>query len=243
MLGNLGSDGSGTVTEFVLEAPPFVGFVKRECSGAGARSADPSVNHLVVVDSSGGLPRHSCDYEQGSACTGASSDLDDDIVHDIAPGSPILYLLYSSESGYCIKEDEHRAIFDAAVRCLWADDPFAAVHRAHQDMGSQPLVEVDVSEVRQRGEIVFGGASSKCCSSTLILSCLIAVILMPTGRYCGLHGVATRWRPFNCGWSWRCEQRSFFLGRPVAGAGRFWSAICWKLVAGVPHSRHERGST
>ena len=32
ILGNLGSDGSGEVTEFVLEAPPFVGFVKRESS-------------------------------------------------------------------------------------------------------------------------------------------------------------------------------------------------------------------
>ena len=157
MLGNLGSDGSGTVTEFVLEAPPFVGFVKRECSGAGARSADPSVNHLVVVDSSGGLPRHSCDYEQDSACTGASSDLDDDIVHDIAPGSPILYLLYSSESGYCIKQDEHRAIFDAAVRCLWADDPFAAVRGDQEQVDTQALVEVDVDE---RGEIVFGGTAA-----------------------------------------------------------------------------------
>ena len=28
VLGNLGSDGSGEVTEFVLEAPPLIGFVK-----------------------------------------------------------------------------------------------------------------------------------------------------------------------------------------------------------------------
>ena len=81
VLGNLGSDGSGAVTEFVLEADPFVGFVKRECGGS-----DPSVNHLIVVDSSGGLPTHSCNYETGGACTGASSDLDDDIVSGIPPG-------------------------------------------------------------------------------------------------------------------------------------------------------------
>ena len=147
VLGNLGSDGSGTVTEFVLEAPPFVGFVKRECDGG-----DPSVNHLIVVDGSGGLPGHSCDWERGGACTGASSDLDDDIVSGIAPGSPILYLLYSSAAGSCIKEDEHRAIFDAAVRCLRADEPFVAVRA-----GAQPLVEVDVDD---RGEIVFSGTGA-----------------------------------------------------------------------------------
>eukprot|EP01051_Picozoa_sp_SAG22_P000949 SAG22_NODE_31_length_27697_cov_7.384376_20_plen_430_part_00 len=153
MLGNLGSDGSGAVTEFVLEAPPFVGFVKRECTDGGG--GDPSVNHLIVVDSSGGLPAHSCDYIRGGECTGASSDLDDDILQGISPGSPILYLLYSSEDGYCVKEDEHRAIFDAAVRCLWADDPFAVVRAADRGQtGAQPLVSVDVDE---RGEIVFGG--------------------------------------------------------------------------------------
>ena len=169
MLGNLGSDGSGDVTEFVLEAVPFVGFVKRECG-----SGDPSVNHLIIVDSSGGLPRHSCDYERGGACTGASSDLDDDIVHNIAPGSPILYLLYSSESGYCIKQDEHRAIFDAAIRCMLADDPFATVRGSQRQVSREPLVEVDVSEVMQRGEIVFGGASSKCrplCSHPVLSYC------------------------------------------------------------------------
>eukprot|EP01051_Picozoa_sp_SAG22_P001950 SAG22_NODE_82_length_21749_cov_10.719769_7_plen_864_part_00 len=151
VFGNLGSDGSGTVTEFVLEADPFVGFVKRECGGD-----DPSVDHLIIVDGSGGIPTHTCDYEQGGACTGASSDLDDDVLQGITPGSPILYLLYSSEDGYCVKEDEHRAIFDAAVRCLWSDDPFAAVH-ADGQTDDQPLVDVDVDE---RGQVVFGGTAA-----------------------------------------------------------------------------------
>eukprot|EP01051_Picozoa_sp_SAG22_P008939 SAG22_NODE_711_length_7740_cov_3.405837_3_plen_988_part_00 len=155
VLGNLGSDGSGAVTEFVLEAPPFVGFVKRECADGGG--GDPSVNHLIMVDGSGGLPAHSCDYIRGGECTGASSDLDDDILQGISPGSPILYLLYSSEDGYCVKEDEHRAIFDAAVRCLWADDPFAVVRADRGRAGAQPLVSVDVDE---RGEIVFGGTAA-----------------------------------------------------------------------------------
>lgn len=42
VLGNLGSDGSGVVTELVLEAPPFVGFVKRECA-----SISNSVQHVA----------------------------------------------------------------------------------------------------------------------------------------------------------------------------------------------------
>ena len=154
VFGNLGSDGSGTVTEYVLEADPFIGFVKRECGGD-----DPSVSHLIIVDGSGGLPTHACDYERGGACTGASSDLDDDIVSGIAPGSAVLYLLYSSLAdgfGYCVKEDEHQAIFRAAIKCLWADDPFAAVHTDSQT-DDQPLVDVDVDE---RGQVVFGGTAA-----------------------------------------------------------------------------------
>ena len=104
------------------------------------------------------MPGHSCDFEHGGDCTGASSDLDDDLVTGIAPGSPILYLLYSSEAGYCIKQDEHRLIFDAAVRCLWADDAFAAVRGGHGQADSQPLVEIDVDD---RGHLVFGG-TGKC---------------------------------------------------------------------------------
>jgi hypothetical protein len=152
VIGNLGSDGSGKVTEYTFEAAPYVGFVKREC-GAGN---DPSVNHLVVVDSIvGGRPVHSCDQATGGVCDGASSDIDDDAVSAIAPGSPILYLLYSSEGGHCIKEDEHRAIFDAAVRCLWAEDPYAAVDPGWQ-VGSQPLIEVAVDD---QHHIVFGGTA------------------------------------------------------------------------------------
>ena len=153
VLGQLGADNAGSVTEFVLEAPPFIGFVKRVC-GAG----DPSINHLIVVDSSGGLPSHSCDYERGSACnTAASTDLDDDIVSGIVSGSPILYLLYSSEAGYCIKEDEHNLIFDLAVHCLWVDNPFAATGGPQHQPGIEPLLEIDVDE---QGHIVYGGTGA-----------------------------------------------------------------------------------
>ena len=50
--GNLGSDdGSGSVSEYVFDAPHdgHTGFVKRECGDAH----DPSVNHMIIVDSQG----------------------------------------------------------------------------------------------------------------------------------------------------------------------------------------------
>eukprot|EP01045_Picozoa_sp_COSAG04_P013769 COSAG04_NODE_994_length_8876_cov_9.074763_2_plen_2355_part_01 len=152
VLGNLGADGTGTVTEFVIDVPPHTGFVKRECGDA---DGDPSVNHMIIVDSSQGRPTHSCDYANGGECTGADSNLDDDVVSGIAPGSPILYLLYSTEGGSCMKEDEHRAIFDQATRCIRAADPFSAINRGHT-VTSQALVEVDVDDA---GHILFGGAA------------------------------------------------------------------------------------
>ena len=149
--GNLGSDdGSGSVTEYVFDdAPPHTGFVKRECGDAH----DPSVNHMIIIDSSSqGTPTHTC---SGEACTGSSSGLDDDTVAGIAPGSPILYLLYSTEGGTCMKEDEHRAIFDVATLCILAADPFSALNR-RQSTASQLLVEVDVDD---HSHILFGGST------------------------------------------------------------------------------------
>ena len=150
--GNLGSDGSGAVTEYTFHAAPYIGFVKDACGA----DDDPSVNYMVVVDAAAGRPTHNCDHADGRICDGASSDIDDDTVSGIAPGSPILYLLYSSEGNHCIKGDEHHAIFDAAVRCLWVEDPFEAVHQGFQDTWTQeqPLVEVAVDD---RGHVVFGG--------------------------------------------------------------------------------------
>ena len=147
--GNLGSDdGSGSVTEYVFTAAPHTGFVKRECGDAH----DPSVNHMIIVDSSQGTPTHTCN---GGACTGSSSGLDDDTVAGIAPGSPLLYLLYSTEGGSCMKEDEHRAIFEVAALCILAADPFSALNR-RQSADSQLLVEVDVDD---QSHILFGGSA------------------------------------------------------------------------------------
>ena len=81
-----GADGRGTVTEFVSDVSPFTGFVKRECGDAGG---DPSVNHMIIIDSSQGRPIHSCDYANGGGCTDADSNLDDDVVSGVSPGSPM----------------------------------------------------------------------------------------------------------------------------------------------------------
>jgi hypothetical protein len=151
VVGNLGSDGSGTVTEYTFEAAPYVGFVKRECSAGD----DPSINHLIIVDGIKDRLVHSCNQATGGVCDDASSDIDDDIVNAIAPGSPILYLLYSSDGGRCIKEDEHRAIFDTAVRCLGVEDPYTAVRQSRQ-AANQPIMEITVDN---RAHVVFGGAA------------------------------------------------------------------------------------
>eukprot|EP01046_Picozoa_sp_COSAG06_P045664 COSAG06_NODE_6346_length_2974_cov_10.105434_2_plen_622_part_00 len=148
IMGNLGSDGTGTVSEYVFEAAPYTAFVKREC---GDDAGDPSVNHMIIIDSSLGRPIHSCNYETGEECTGASSDLDDDIISGIAPGSAILYLLYSTEDGLCMKEDIHRTIFDMATVCLAAES--LSVPQS-QTSESAMHVEVDIDD---RGHVLFGG--------------------------------------------------------------------------------------
>jgi hypothetical protein len=145
--GNLGSDDdSGSVTEYFFDAVPHTGFVKRECGDTD----DPSVNHMIIVDSSQGRPTHTCG---GGDCTGSSSGSDDDMIAGIAPDSPILYLLYSTAGGSCMKEDEHRAIFDVAALCILAADPFSALNR-RQTAASQLLVEIDVDDAHH---ILFGG--------------------------------------------------------------------------------------
>jgi len=54
-----------------------------------------------------------------------------------------------------MKEDEHRAIFDQAKRCILAADPFSAVDWRHST-ASQLLVEVDVDDA---SHIAFGGGA------------------------------------------------------------------------------------
>jgi hypothetical protein len=126
IMGNLGADGSGSVHEYTFNSRPFVGYVKSVCETTG----DPSINHLIVVD--GGLttgyrPRHSCYAEPvapsttytATPCEGSNSNFDDDEVSNIGPGSPLLYIVYSTVGDTeCISRDEHRAIFLAAITCL-----------------------------------------------------------------------------------------------------------------------------
>jgi hypothetical protein len=147
--GNLGADETGTVTEFVFESTPFTAFVKRVC---GAADNDPSVNHLIIVDSTLGRPTHTCDYTNGGECTGSNADLDDDVLQGIAPGSPILYLLYSNVDGRCMKADQHREILSVAKLCIQTADPYAAINLLGS--GYQALAEVDVDSA---SHISFGG--------------------------------------------------------------------------------------
>ena len=156
--GNLGADGSAEVTAYTFsDRPPHVGFVKRVCGGT-----DPSVNHLIIVDrlcgdscdGDDGVPSHTCGIESGGLgdCNGADSDLDDDMLSGIRSGSSILYLLYSTAGGSCMKEDDHYRIFETATLCLREADPFAGLSQTHST--TKMLVEVDVDDARH---VLFGG--------------------------------------------------------------------------------------
>jgi len=143
--GNLGSEGQATVSGLTFNSIPLTGFVKSVCNDPGG---DASVNHMIIVDSTLGMPSHSCDFAQGGECTGANSDLDDDIVSGIAPGSPILYILYSTEGGSCLSELVHRQIFDLANTCIDLEQAAPSV--------DEETFGVDVDDA---GHIVFTGSA------------------------------------------------------------------------------------
>ena len=103
--GNLGADGGGSRTAFQFASGTLTGYTTMTCG-----ASDPSVNHLFIID--GGL-------SPGAVHThDASTDSDADEVSGIGPGSPILYFLYSSQTGHCHSEDAHQAIFLAAAEAL-----------------------------------------------------------------------------------------------------------------------------
>ena len=107
--GNLGADGGGihVAAQYASSSgSPMVGFMTSVCQAGN----DPSVNHLFVIDGAAS--------PNAVHTPGESTGTDDDSVAGIGPGSPVLYILYASTSGGCHSDDEHQAIFDAAVAAL-----------------------------------------------------------------------------------------------------------------------------
>ena len=108
VVGNLGADGSGHVNALTLNSAPWKGFVKSTCEvGAAANpeagtadTRDPSVNHLIIVaapDASVAPPAQTCTVDGNRLpCQGSDTNLDNHEVSNIAPGSTILYLMYST---------------------------------------------------------------------------------------------------------------------------------------------------
>ena len=104
--GNLGADGGGTHVSSSFSSGSLVGYMTSVC----AAGSDPSVNHLFVIDAT---------LSPNAEHTfNPNTDSDADSVAGIGAGSPILYILYSSTSGGCHSDEEHRAIFDAAVQAI-----------------------------------------------------------------------------------------------------------------------------
>eukprot|EP01052_Picozoa_sp_SAG31_P011752 SAG31_NODE_673_length_12919_cov_143.235725_2_plen_1954_part_00 len=111
--GNLGADDAGIVVTHEFITGRWTGFVKSVCeAGDAVGSMDAAIHHLVIVDSSDSDPFHTWSN---------STDSDEDTVGNIAPGSPILYFMYSDSTGDCLLEDHHRDIFDAAILFLESD--------------------------------------------------------------------------------------------------------------------------
>lgn len=104
--GNLGADGSGTHVASKYDSGSLTGYMTSVCTAG----ADPSVNHLFVIDRT--LSPHAAHNYN------AATDSDADGVSGIGPGSPVLYILYSSTSGGCHSDAEHRVIFEAAVASM-----------------------------------------------------------------------------------------------------------------------------
>ena len=103
--GDLGADGGGLHVASEYASGPMVGYMTSVC-----QAGDPSVNHLFIIDGSIS-PSATNTYD-----TGTNSD--NDSVSGIGAGSPVLYILYSSTSGGCHSDAEHRAIFEAAVAAM-----------------------------------------------------------------------------------------------------------------------------
>ena len=113
--GNLGADGAGVRITANFTSGPLTGFMTSVCGAAGI----PSVNHLFIIN---GAISPDAAHE-----VDPSTDSDGDSVSGIGPGSPILYMLYSSTSGGCKNQEERvlSAVFVAAVMALSAPDAAA----------------------------------------------------------------------------------------------------------------------
>ena len=101
--GQLGAGGFGLKETFEFSSSGYSGYVTSTCSASVA-----SVNHLFIVSTTADVTHVSSE----------STASDDDSIHGIAPGSALLYMLYSSAGGHCMSESQHSSLFEAAVPIL-----------------------------------------------------------------------------------------------------------------------------
>ena len=102
--GNLGADHKGQRLIFNFTRGALRGFVSSVCG-----SGDPSVNHLFIADGSRGELEHRVSLD---------TDLDNDALHGIPPGSPMVYILYASKTGSCHTEKQHKELFEVVAAGL-----------------------------------------------------------------------------------------------------------------------------
>ena len=96
------------------------GAVRRVCQAGVRQRRRASTTH--DADATAGLPRHSCDRDAAAAALGPTQT-DDDIVKASRQARRSCTCCAARSRTI---EGRAQGDFDAAVRCLWADDPFAA---------------------------------------------------------------------------------------------------------------------
>ena len=115
--GQLGSENQNnpkSVYEFTKGR--YKGYVTSACS-----ASSPSVNHLFIIDS---MASPDVVHTAGGIGT------DDDSIQGIAPGSMLIYVLYSNRAGVCQTHDEHHELFETTVdRMILSDGTLELTHR------------------------------------------------------------------------------------------------------------------
>jgi hypothetical protein len=102
--GNLGTEGFGSKHSFTFHAGSLTAFITSVCD-----TADATVNHMFIID-------HTLS-PYAKLETSDSTDIESDVLLNIAPGAQFAYVLYSTEGGHCMSRGDHQNMFLSSIEC------------------------------------------------------------------------------------------------------------------------------
>ncbi len=141
--GNLGADGGGlvdgAVIELALGGKNFLGFIKRVYD-----AGNPSVNHLVIVESTPDVAHTFSTY----------SNDDYHSVYNLPTSARVYYLLYAGSGGSYIDNDETIAIMEAFLKAAGLGPGFVSVD---PDAGIVVAGSSESISVNFNSDDLFGG--------------------------------------------------------------------------------------